>query len=99
VDRIRTDREARAEDHQRVAVGADVHSAMNQASAQLKAKSVPNAKRLDTTPASAEAVDDPRHPSTEAEEATVARDEVAEEDGTATEHTASTLLCPTTKPI
>ena len=88
---IRTDREARAENRQRVAVGADVHSATNQASAQLKDKSAPSATRLDTTLASVEAEDDLQHPSTEAVEATVAEDEVAEEDGTATERTVSTL--------
>ena len=72
---------------------------MIQISVQLKVKSAPNATRLDTTLVSAEAEDDLRHPSTEAVEATVAEDEVAEEDGTATERTASPLLRPTTKPI
>ena len=89
VDQVRTDPEARAETTSQVAAGVDVNSVMRRANALHSERSVRSATRWAISPVSAEAEDSRPHPSTEAVEATEV--EADEEDGTATEPTASTL--------
>ena len=90
VDQVRTDPEARAETTSQVAAGVDVNSVMRRANALHSERSVRSATRWAISPVSAEAEEDSRlHPSNEAVEATEV--EADEEDGTATEPTASTL--------
>ena len=89
VDQVRTDPEARAEKTSQVAAGVDVNSVMSRANALHSERSVRSATRWAISPASAEAEEDsPLHPS-EAVEANEV--EAEEEDGMATEPTASTL--------
>ena len=89
MDQVRTDPEARAEKTSQVAAGVDVNSVTRRANALHSERSVRSATRWAISPASAEAEEDsPLHPS-EAVEANEV--EAEEEDGTATEPTASTL--------
>ena len=89
MDQVRIDPEARAEKTNQVAAGVVVNSATRRANALHSERSVRSATRWAISPASAEAEEDsPLHPS-EAVEANEV--EAEEEDGTATEPTASML--------